>query len=151
ARASSTACRRGRSAARTRPAPSAARSRSGVRTAGLSTDPEPGRLSAIFGCAGLALTPWERGFFREVQPAGFILFARNCRDPERVRRLGAELQDCVAGAALVLIDQEGGRVQRLRPPHWRAAPAAAVFGQLAQAGYAAALEAAEINARLLAG
>ncbi len=86
----------------------------------------------IFACSGLELTAWERDFFTEADPLGFILFARNCRTPDQVRALTTDLRQAVGRAeAPVLIDQEGGRVQRLRPPEWRAAPAAGRFGALA--------------------
>ncbi len=86
-----------------------------------------GPRAVIFGVAGPSLSAAERRFFSETDPLGFILFARNCRDPREVRRLVSDLGDCVGrGDALVLIDQEGGRVQRLKPPHWRAAPPAEV-------------------------
>jgi beta-N-acetylhexosaminidase len=89
-------------------------------------------LAAIFGVSGQVLTSEERAFFRDVQPLGFILFARNIADPDQVRRLVNDLRASVEHAeAPVLIDQEGGRVQRLKPPHWRAAAAAAQFGALA--------------------
>ncbi len=87
--------------------------------------------AAIFGMSGLTLTDAERAFFTRVKPVGYILFARNVRDPEQVRALVADLRGLVAGHnPLVLIDQEGGRVQRLKPPHWRAAPPMAPFGKL---------------------
>ena len=89
-------------------------------------------LAAIFGVSGQVLTSEERAFFRDVQPLGFILFARNVADPDQMRRLVNDLRASVEHAeAPVLIDQEGGRVQRLKPPHWRAASAAAKFGALA--------------------
>ncbi|MBA4099910.1 MAG: beta-N-acetylhexosaminidase [Rhodospirillum sp.] len=89
-------------------------------------------LAAIFGVSGPVLTSEERAFFRDVQPLGFILFARNVADPGQMRRLVNDLRASVEHAeAPVLIDQEGGRVQRLKPPHWRAAVAAAKFGALA--------------------
>ncbi len=89
-------------------------------------------LAAIFGVAGQTLSEEERAFFRDVQPLGFILFARNIADPDQVRRLVNDLRASVEHAeAPVLIDQEGGRVQRLKPPHWRAASPAAKFGTLA--------------------
>ena len=73
--------------------------------------------AAIFGCAGTTLTADERAFFRDADPLGFILFARNIETPEQTRRLTDELRSCVARAeAPVLIDQEGGRVLRLRHP-----------------------------------
>ncbi len=108
-------------------------------------------LAVIFGCAGPRLTDWERAFFRDTHPAGFILFARNARSPEQVRALAAELRD-VAGRpdALVLVDQEGGRVARLRPPHWRAAPAAGRIGAVARRNSSRGRRAAWLNARLIA-
>ncbi len=78
------------------------------------------QTAAIFGAEGEALTDWERSFFRESDPWGFILFARNVRDPVQLRRLTTDLRDNVGRNAPILIDQEGGRVQRMRPPHWRA-------------------------------
>lgn len=95
--------------------------------------------AAIFGCAGPALAPEERAFFASVDPLGFILFQRNCVDPAQVRRLVAELRASVGRAdAPVLIDQEGGRVARLRPPHWRGYPSAARIAALADEAPAAA-------------
>jgi beta-N-acetylhexosaminidase len=78
-----------------------------------------GRLAAIFGCAGPELTAAERAFFRDADPFGFILFARNVENPVQLRRLTGALRDAVGRDAPVLIDQEGGRVQRLRAPQWR--------------------------------
>lgn len=78
-----------------------------------------GSGAAIFGCAGPTLLASERAFFREADPFGFIVFARNVEAPDQLRRLTADLRDCVGRDAPVLIDQEGGRVQRLRSPHWR--------------------------------
>ncbi len=72
--------------------------------------------AAILGCAGLRLTPEERSFFRAVHPFGFILFSRNIDNAEQLRSLTAELRDAVGWRAPIFIDQEGGRVQRLRPP-----------------------------------
>lgn len=77
------------------------------------------RLAAIFGCAEAQLLADERDFYRDVQPAGFILFARNVEDPSQLVRLTADLREAVGWNAPVLVDQEGGRVQRLRAPHWR--------------------------------
>jgi beta-N-acetylhexosaminidase len=106
--------------------------------------------AAILGCAGPTLSAEERQFFREADPLGFILFQRNCKTPEQVSQLVRDLRDCVARAdAPVLIDQEGGRVARLRPPAWRRAPAAGRFGVLAAQDAAAALEAARLNAELM--
>lgn len=75
--------------------------------------------AAIFGCAGTALTADEARFFGDAQPWGFILFARNVENPAQVTRLVTDLRAAVGWQAPVLIDQEGGRVQRLRAPHWR--------------------------------
>src|ERR1043165_2583701 len=109
-------------------------------------------LAAIFGVSGQTLTSEERAFFRDVQPLGFILFARNVADPDQVRRLVNDLRAAVEHAeAPVLIDQEGGRVQRLRPPHWRAALPSARFGALALVDPAAAAEAVALNAQLIGG
>ena len=78
-----------------------------------------GRGATIFGCAGPVLLPEERAFFREADPFGFILFARNIETPEQVLRLTSSLRNAVGRDAPILVDQEGGRVQRLRAPYWR--------------------------------
>ena len=78
-----------------------------------------GTGAAIFGCAGPDLLAEERAFFRDCDPLGFILFARNVDTPDRLRRLTGALRDAVGREAPVLVDQEGGRVQRLRAPYWR--------------------------------
>lgn len=78
-----------------------------------------GRMAAIFGCEGPQLTTAEQAFFRDSDPFGFILFARNIENPDQVERLTRSLRAAVGRDAPVLIDQEGGRVQRLRAPHWR--------------------------------
>ena len=107
--------------------------------------------AVVLGCAGPALGADEAAFLREADPLGFILFARNCESPAQVRALVTALRESVGRAeAPVLIDQEGGRVARLRPPHWRAAPAAACFGDLAATDPDRAARAAWINARLIA-
>ena len=99
----------------------------------------------IAGCAGLALSPEERAFFAEARPWGLILFRRNVESPDQIRALTNEFRALVGAEAAVLVDQEGGRVQRLRPPHWPAYPAAARFGSLADAE-----QWAELSARLMA-
>jgi beta-N-acetylhexosaminidase len=105
-------------------------------------------MAAIFGCAGTELDADEKAFFRDCDPAGFILFARNIETPPQVRALVSELRNCTGrDDLLILIDQEGGRVQRLKPPHWRAAPPQGAFGRLQPA---TAARAARLNARLLA-
>jgi beta-N-acetylhexosaminidase len=78
-----------------------------------------GRGATIFGCAGPRLLPEERAFFRDADPFGFILFARNVETPDQLRRLTGDLRDTLGRDAPILIDQEGGRVQRLSAPHWR--------------------------------
>ncbi len=109
------------------------------------------KTPAVFGCAGPMLSDTERDFFARVQPVGFILFARNCQTPDQVRALVRELR-AAGGApgAPVLIDQEGGRVARLRPPQWRLPPPARVFGDLYRRDRTAGLEACRLNARLIA-
>ncbi|MGE5546353.1 MAG: beta-N-acetylhexosaminidase [Solirubrobacterales bacterium] len=110
----------------------------------------PASSAAIFGCAGHVLTDAERAFFTRVNPLGFILFARNVDTPDQVRALVADLRASVGRAdAPVLIDQEGGRVQRLRPPHWRKAPPGEPFANLAGRDLAAAKEALRLNFRLI--
>jgi beta-N-acetylhexosaminidase len=83
----------------------------------------------ISGCAGETLSSEEWRFFQDMRPAGLILFQRNVRTPEQVKALIARYHDAVGrDDLLVLVDQEGGRVQRLKPPHWRQLPSAAAFG-----------------------
>ncbi|MFQ5953648.1 MAG: beta-N-acetylhexosaminidase [Kiloniellales bacterium] len=108
--------------------------------------------AVILGCAGPALSDAERRLFGDADPLGFILFERNVDTPDRLRRLIAELREAVGRPeAPVLIDQEGGRVARLRPPHWRQAPAASRFGALYARDPGGATEAVRLNARLVAG
>ncbi|MBV8407134.1 MAG: beta-N-acetylhexosaminidase [Alphaproteobacteria bacterium] len=108
-------------------------------------------LAAILSCVGPAVTADERMFFREVDPLGFILFGRHIETPDQTRRLVDELRSCVARAdAPVLVDQEGGRVVRLKPPHWRRAPPARLFGELYDRDRERGLEAVALNSRLLA-
>ncbi|HEX4157579.1 MAG TPA: beta-N-acetylhexosaminidase [Rhizomicrobium sp.] len=109
------------------------------------------RNRVIYGCLGRELSSGERQFFQEAQPWGFILFGRNISDRDQVRRLTSSLRDCVADAqAPVLIDQEGGAVVRLGPPHWNSRPGAARFGALYAVSPERAREAAYLNARLIA-
>lgn len=75
------------------------------------------------GIAGPVLTADERAFFREADPWGFILFGRNVKSPDQLRRLTNSLRNSVGREAVITVDQEGGRVQRLRPPHWAGWPA----------------------------
>jgi beta-N-acetylhexosaminidase len=107
--------------------------------------------AAIFGCAGPSLSADERAFFAEARPWGFILFARNIQAPDQVRALVADLRACVERPdAPVLIDQEGGRVQRLGPPHWRRYPPGRAYGALAADDPLTAREIARLGARLMA-
>ncbi|MEJ0070213.1 MAG: beta-N-acetylhexosaminidase [Pseudomonadota bacterium] len=107
--------------------------------------------AVIYGLAGPRITPDERRFFAACDPLGFILFARNVGEPATLRGLVEELRSLLGRAdAPILIDQEGGRVQRLKPPHWRAAPPAAHFGALYRLAPEAGLEAARLNAQLIA-
>jgi beta-N-acetylhexosaminidase len=105
----------------------------------------------ISGCAGTALSDDERALFAEARPCGLILFARNCQSIAQLRALAADFRDAVeSDEALVLIDQEGGRVQRLRPPHWRQMPPARVYGDLYLYDPEGARAAASAGARLIA-
>ncbi len=108
-------------------------------------------IPAIFGLSGATLTPAERALFREANPAGFILFARNCEDPGQLSALTASLRDLMGRELAILIDQEGGRVARLRPPHWPAFPAAARFGELYAKAPLSATQACYQNGLALAG
>jgi beta-N-acetylhexosaminidase len=105
----------------------------------------------ITGVSGPRLEAAERAFIAANRPWGFILFRRNIEDPAQVSSLVAELRDAVGDAdAPVLIDQEGGRVQRLRPPHWPLYPSGATFGQLHARDPTLGLAAARLSARLIA-
>ncbi|WP_374569930.1 beta-N-acetylhexosaminidase [Phenylobacterium sp.] len=107
--------------------------------------------ACILGCSGTRLTGEERAFFADADPWGFILFKRNVESPDQVRALVDELRACVGRAdAPVLIDQEGGRVQRLGPPHWRPYPPGRAYGDLAANDPLLRREIARLGARLLA-
>ncbi|KPU83540.1 beta-hexosaminidase [Marinosulfonomonas sp. PRT-SC04] len=80
---------------------------------------EPRQGAYLFGCAGEHLSADETAFFAATNPWGFILFARNINNPEQLRRLTADLRRAVGRDAVITIDQEGGRVERMTPPHWR--------------------------------
>lgn len=104
-------------------------------------------IPAIFGLSGPHLTADERAFFREADPAGYILFGRNCDNPEQLRALTDDLRTIHGRERLLVsIDQEGGRVARLRPPHWAAYPCGDAFAQLYDCAPASAIEAARANA-----
>jgi beta-N-acetylhexosaminidase len=115
------------------------------------SDPDGGRTAAvIFGCSGLELTPDERALFSDLNPLGFILFARNCETPAQVSALVSALRATVGRKdAPVLIDQEGGRVARLGPPHWRKPPPGQVFVNIAAESPEDAEQAAFLNFRLI--
>jgi beta-N-acetylhexosaminidase len=106
--------------------------------------------AAIYGFEGLELTADERGFFRDCDPAGFILFKRNCESREQLRRLTDSLRDLTGRPEVpILIDQEGGRVARMKPPEWPAFPAALRFAELYAIAPSSAIEAARVNARAI--
>jgi beta-N-acetylhexosaminidase len=108
-------------------------------------------VPAIFGCSGPQLTADERAFFREADPAGYILFGRNCETPEQLRALTDDLRSIHGRERLLVsIDQEGGRVARLRPPHWAAYPAGEAFDRLYEVAPASAIEAARAGAKAMA-
>jgi beta-N-acetylhexosaminidase len=109
------------------------------------------RNCVIYGCAGTELSETERAFFRESPPWGFILFARNISEPDQVRALVSSLRETVNDErAPVLIDQEGGRVARLRLPHWKTHPPMQHFGNLYRSDPDVAREAAYLNGRSIA-
>lgn len=104
----------------------------------------------ITGLAGPTLTADERAFLRDASPWGLILFTRNVETPEQVRRLVDTCRAALGREAPVLIDQEGGRVQRLKPPHWPSYPPGSVYGRLFDRDRGAGLAAARLGARLIA-
>ncbi|WP_231573582.1 beta-N-acetylhexosaminidase [Thermopetrobacter sp. TC1] len=104
----------------------------------------------ICGCSGPTLTEAERAFFVEARPWGLILFARNIETPEQVRALIADFRRLVGNAqAPVFVDQEGGRVQRLKPPHWQAWPPAFSLAKVYEQDPLKALKAARLLTRAL--
>ena len=104
----------------------------------------------ITGLSGATVTPDEREFLRQTQPWGLILFKRNINSPHQAYSLIDEFRNAVGFRAPVLIDQEGGRVQRLGPPQWPVYPPGAVYGRLYAKDAAAGLAAARLGARLIA-
>lgn len=108
-----------------------------------------GNKAVILGLAGLELTDEERKFFVKEKPLGFILFKRNIDNPAQVKQLVRQLKECVERDCPILIDQEGGRVARLRPPHWRSSPAVKCFADIAVKDMEKAKEATYLNARLI--
>jgi beta-N-acetylhexosaminidase len=105
----------------------------------------------ITGVAGTSITPAERSFLREASPWGLILFKRNIENQKQVSNLTNHFREYIGrDDAPVLIDQEGGRVQRLGPPHWPVYPAGGVFGELYDRDASAGIAAAKLGARLIA-
>jgi beta-N-acetylhexosaminidase len=107
-------------------------------------------LSFITGLAGLELDEREAAALKAARPCGVILFARNVADPAQVRRLSEAARYAVGADILVLVDQEGGRVRRLQPPHWRQLPAAAAYGRLYVGDSGEACRIARLAAQLTA-
>jgi beta-N-acetylhexosaminidase len=107
--------------------------------------------AAIYGLEAFEMTDGERSFFRDADPAGFILFKRNCDTQDQLLRLTDSLRELTGRTDLpILIDQEGGRVARMKPPEWPAFPAAERFDLLYRAAPSSAIEAARSNARAIA-
>ena len=114
-------------------------------------DPEARPRPLIFGCTGLALCSAERNLFTDANPYGFILFDRNIDNPSQIRGLIHDLRNSVGRQdAPILIDQEGGRVARLKPPHWWAPPAAGHFESRVRNDIEKAREAIFINSQIIA-
>ncbi len=105
--------------------------------------------ATIIGIAGTELSPDEAALFRAHPPAGVILFRRNIEDPPQLARLVASLRSVLPAGAVLMVDQEGGRVARLRPPHWPPHPPAAAIGRVFDADPAAGLRAAWLTGALI--
>jgi beta-N-acetylhexosaminidase len=107
--------------------------------------------AAFYGLTGLALTPDERDFFRDADPTGYVVFKRNCEDRGQLRALTDDLRSIHGRDSLpILIDQEGGRVARMKPPEWPAFPAAEAFARLYERAPMSAIEAMRANAEAIA-
>src|ERR1700727_339634 len=104
----------------------------------------------ITGVAGPALTSQERQFLREAEPWGLIVFKRNVSDPQSLRRLIDDFRGIVGRQAPVLIDQEGGRVQRLGPPHWPGYPTGRAYADYAANDPVVGQALARLGGRLIA-
>src|SRR5262245_47467162 len=104
----------------------------------------------ISGLNGTAITPEERAFLRDAAPLGLILFKRNIANPSQLKELVEDFKAIRGNDAPVLIDQEGGRVQRMGPPHWPAYPCGAVYGDVYRRDRGTGLRAAWLGARLIA-
>jgi beta-N-acetylhexosaminidase len=119
--------------------------------------PQRGRTSVsaltafITGCSGLTLSSAEWQFLQDVRPCGLILFQRNCNNPAQVKALIESFKDAVGSSdLLILVDQEGGRVQRMKPPHWRSLPPASAFGALYKESPERGIRAAKAASQLVA-
>lgn len=109
------------------------------------------QTAVIYGVGGTKLTPDEIALFRDTHPYGYILFARNCETPQQIKALVEELHNVSSRKNLpILIDQEGGRVARLKPPHWPKYPPAGVFAAMGLRDLEQAKQAVYLNARLIA-
>jgi beta-N-acetylhexosaminidase len=108
------------------------------------------RRPVIFGCEGLSLTEEEIAFFKDVLPIGYILFARNIDTPDQVRKLTDSFREISGDDTLILIDQEGGRVQRMKPPHWPDYPPAKLFGDIYEHNQQRARDALALNVQMIA-
>lgn len=118
--------------------------------ASLSTPASETPAAVIFGCIDTALTAAEIDLFADCNPFGLILFEHNCIDPAQLKYLVTQFQETVGRIdAPILIDQEGGRVTRMKPPHWRHPPPARVFPEIATKDREAGRRAAYLNARLI--
>lgn len=106
--------------------------------------------ACILSPAGPSLRPEETAFLKDMAPWGMILMGRSCETPDQVRRLVEEIHNALEREALIFIDQEGGRVARLKPPHWPKFPAAAVYGDLHSQDPQTGLDAARLGHRLIA-
>jgi len=109
-----------------------------------------GVSAAIYGLSGTTLSAGERAFFREARPWGFILFKRNVKDSKQLTVLARELREAIGRDAPILIDQEGGRVQRMGPPHWRKYPPAQAYLEAVGGNVEAAARLVELGHRLMA-
>lgn len=107
-------------------------------------------LAVILGLSGPKLTVGERAFLRDANPWGIILFSRNIENPEQVKRLTSDIREVLGRNCLIFVDQEGGRVQRLKAPHWRPYPSGAVFQDLYTQEPAWGCRAAYLSYRLIA-
>lgn len=105
----------------------------------------------IIDVEGLEISAEEKALFRQYKPSGFILFQRNCDNPNQVKALTNEMRQCVGNDNVpILIDQEGGRVARLKPPHWKKYPAAGVYSELYDQNPELAVTAVQVHASLMA-